>query len=116
MHQHCPIDTSPSPEPVDEPPVTLVAGQQRPSAHVPAPYVPNPVSHSGPGYPAQFQGFGYPTRINPSDKTNGMAISALILDITGFLLLPACVGLGLGMRTPVLTMRMSAAVNTMSKP
>jgi hypothetical protein len=33
---------------------------------------------------------------SPNYKTNGMAITALIFGISGFLFLPACIGVGLG--------------------
>lgn len=64
----------------------------------PGPYYPGGPSEQAPYYPPQFgpvQGGGtYHTPANA--KTNGMAISALILGLSGFLLITACVGMGLG--------------------
>ena len=37
-----------------------------------------------------------PVGIDPHAKTNAMAITSLILGTAGFLLLPACIGIGLG--------------------
>ncbi|MGC4745603.1 DUF4190 domain-containing protein [Micromonospora sp. DT201] len=83
--------SSPAPDP------TLVAGQPVPAQPGPAdPYAPvdpyagaqpagqpmpgYPASgYAQPGYPQQFPGYGYP----PAQKTNGMAIAALVLALVG---------------------------------
>ncbi|MEU7750934.1 DUF4190 domain-containing protein [Micromonospora sp. NPDC049171] len=84
--------SSPTPDP------TLVAGQSVPAQPGPAdPYAPvdpyaggqppfgepmkgyAPPAYGPPGYPPQYPGYGYPA----AQKTNGMAIAALVLALVG---------------------------------
>lgn len=85
-------------EPVDAPPPAFIAAPSAPQGGRPSdPYAQAITVTTAVGSAGGIHAFGYPNAVKPGDKTNGMAITALILGITGFLILPACIGLGLGL-------------------
>lgn len=89
----------PSNGPVDAPPPGYFGVPSAPgNPQMTGPYMPTPGTPGAAGYPYPYYAGGQPNPygFNPNAKTNGMAISSLILGITGFLFLPACVGIGLG--------------------
>lgn len=87
---------SPYAEPEDAPPAAFIAGQYPPQGYFSHQYAQTPGFPVPSDAPPHLGPAGYPAAINPNDKTNGMAITALIFGLSGFLFLPACIGLGLG--------------------
>jgi hypothetical protein len=86
-------------EPVDAPSAAFIAGPHPPYGGQPGSYAQSPASPAAPaasGAPYQYPALGNFAAVNQNYKTNGMAITALILGITGFLFIPACIGMGLG--------------------
>jgi len=88
------LPAPPSSGPVDTPPPGFSRYDRAATgAHpITGAYTPRPETTAQPyAYDAPI-----PVGIDPHAKTNTMAITALILGTSGFLLIPACIGIGLG--------------------